>query len=56
MIYLLPLLSEINLHHEQRKDPKLTMFFDYLENDILPQDEKGARKIAALATKFVILD
>ena len=45
-----------NLHQEQRKDPKLVVFFDYLENNILPQDIKAARKTAALATKFAILD
>ena len=45
-----------NLHQEQRKDPKLVVYFDYLENDILLEDDKEARKTAALATKFVILD
>ena len=45
-----------NLHQKQRKDPKPVVFFDYLENNILPQDIKAARKTAALATKFATLD
>ena len=40
-------LPVTNLHHEQRKDPKLAMFFD-----IFLQDEKGTRKSAALATNL----
>ena len=49
-------MPESNLHQEQRKDPKLAVFINYLEDGVLPQDEKEARKIAALATKFIILD
>ena len=47
---------ENDLYQEQRKDPKLAVFIHYLEDGILPQDEKEARKTVALATKFVILD
>ena len=49
-------VSENDLYQEQRKDPKLAVFIDYLEDGVLPQDEKEARKTVALATKFVILD
>ena len=49
-------VSENDLYQEQRKDLKLAVFIDYLEGGVLPQDEKEARKMVALATKFVILD
>ena len=45
-------MLESNLHQEQRKNPKLAVFINYLEDGVLPQDEKEARKTAALATKL----
>ena len=35
---------------------KLAVLINYLENGTLPKEEKEARKTAALATKFFILD
>lgn len=49
-------MPESNFHQEQRKDPKLSVFINYLEDGVLSQDEKEARKTATLATKFIILD
>lgn len=40
------------IHQEQKKDSKLKVIITYLEEGVLPQDEKEARKIAALATSF----
>ena len=51
-----PSVSGGSLHQEQRKDPKLAVLINYLEDGVLPKEEKEARKTAAIATKFVILD
>ena len=51
-----PSVLEGSLHQEQRKDPKLAVLINYLENGVLPREEKEARKTVAIATKFVILD
>ena len=45
-----------DLHLEQRKDPKLKTIITYLEEGVLPQDEKEARRIVTLATNLAILD
>ena len=52
----LPSIPDNSLYQEQRKDLKLAVLIEYLENGTLPKEEKEARKTAALATKFVILD
>ena len=51
-----PSVSGGSLHQEQRKDPRLAVLINYLEDGVLPKEEKEARKTAAIATKFVILD
>ena len=53
---LQPSAPEDSLYQEQRKYPKLAVIIDYLENEVLPKEEKEARKTAMIATKFVILD
>ena len=51
-----PSIPDDSLCQEQRKDPKLAVLINYLENGALPKEENEVRKTAALATKFVILD
>lgn len=41
---------------EQRRDPEVSQMISYLENGELPSDDKQARKIAAQAPLFVIVD
>ena len=43
-------------HVEQNKDPELKSLRHFLEYGILPTDEKKARKMAAQALNFVIID
>ena len=43
-------------HVEQNKDPELKSLRHFLEYGILPTDEKEARKMAAQALNFVIID
>ena len=47
---------ESSLYQEQKKDQKLAVIIDYLENGVLLKEEKEARKTAMIATKLVILD
>ena len=49
-------IPDDSLCQEQRKDPKLAVLINYLENGALPKEENEARKMATLASKFVVLD
>lgn len=45
-----PSVPEESLHQEQRKDLKLAVLINYLENGVFSKKEKEARKYAATAT------
>jgi transposase InsO family protein len=49
-------LANDKLHAEQRKDAEVKQMIDYLENDILPDNDKEAKRIALLADQFMIKD
>ena len=38
----------------QRRDPELTAMIDFLENDILPSNDKNARKILLTSDNFYV--
>ena len=46
--------SDIGL--QQRADEELLPIFNYLENDILPSDEKQARKLALEGSNFEVIE
>ena len=50
----LPTMDSFDI--EQTKDPKLAQVIAFLQNGDLPQDEKQARKVAAQAPLFVLVD
>ena len=60
LLETVPLQDDLDQHltlaTEQRKDGSLRDLITYLEEGELPSDTKLARKIAAQATQFVILD
>ena len=47
--------SLTNFDKEQGKDPKLKKIIDYLNKDLLPDDGQEAKKIAAQASQFAIV-
>ena len=52
----LPGLGQSDFHQEQRKDPGLKKLCDFLEDGTLPDGDKEAKKIAAQALHFSIID
>jgi len=53
-----PSIPDDSLCQEQRKDPKLAVLINYLENGALPKEENEARKMAPSLSfwiKFFIL-
>ena len=49
-------LCRSNFHEEQMKDAELKRICEYLKSGILPEDKEGAKKIAAQAPIFTIVD
>jgi len=52
-------MSSISLHSIYslpKKDPKLKQLIDCLEREKLPNDDHVARKVAAQATSFILMD
>jgi len=49
-------MTEGNFHVEQRKDPKLKVLINYLEEEKLPSNDFDARKAAAQARNFTLID
>ena len=47
---------QLDFAKEQRKDPELCLLFDFLTHDKLPSDEHKARKVAAQALYFSVID
>ena len=48
--------SKCNLADEQHKDPEVEHMLEYLESDVLPEDQKAAHSIVTQAPSFCILD
>ena len=49
-------ITESDFHLEQRKDPKLKELIDYLEKGMLPSGRQEAKRVAARALNFTIVD
>ena len=50
-----PTQSLTDFHKEQMKDPKLQKMLNYLEKGLLPDDSQEAKKIAAQACQFALV-
>ena len=48
--------SKCNLEDEQCTDPEVKHMLDYLESDVLPEDQKEAHSIVTQAPSFCVLD
>ncbi len=48
--------ESFNFAQEQRKDSDLSFMFNFLVNKQLPSDEQNARKLAAQALHFLVVD
>ena len=48
--------SLTDFYKEQVKDPKLRKIFDYINKGLLPDNSQEAKKIAAQASQFAILE